>query len=267
MPLPDGFSSSEHLQDTVMRLLNKRVSRHFRDVHNDETSGAWNPNLDSDRARLRVACTHLESDSMMETLTRLQLFLLEIGAGYDNLAIVYGLPAEEYHKVKFVPNVVFKFQESVAIAKQKKRQPVRKQIAVRLVNESHKTITESKITQWSNDIKRLFPRNFVYKTGRLKASYRDPENGLRCILSPYSIPEAKEVLTKVMDFANITPDWSLLTESKITNKNFDKDEFVTILGKRKKLPAKRPVADTYLVRVDLKIHGRLEDVCLYTRFR
>ncbi len=69
MSRPSNFSPTEHLQDVILKTVNREVQDWFRDVANVE-------DLASARAALRYACLHQELDAIAVTTSRLVLFYL-----------------------------------------------------------------------------------------------------------------------------------------------------------------------------------------------
>jgi len=263
MPLPTNFSSTEHLQDTTIKVVNHRVKSHFKDVGPED----WEPHLDTDRARLRVACTHTEKDTIHETITRLLLFNVEVGAAFNDLAHVYGMPTQDVHiSFTFRPEVLFIFQEKAELAKKNKRVPLTFEYRFRLINETTSSMTQAKINQLETKIQQQFPKNYLFKSGRYKFSYYNKEAGYQSLIQAYSVAEAKDLINRLHNISGGEPDWSKLRKSEFVSKNFDQDEYVMVLGKRKKLPKKRSITEAFLTKVELKLHGNLKDIYLYRRF-
>lgn len=262
MPLPTNFSSAEHLQDVALKLTNKRVRAYFKDVGGDD----WEPHLDTDRARLRVACTHQEKDSLLETICRLQLFNIELGASLEDLGHFYGMPTQDVHvSFAFRPEVLFIFKEKYELAKKKKRAPLTFEYRFRLINETTSSMTQAKIHQLEVKIQQQFPRTYVFKSGRYKFSYYNKPAGYQSVIEAYSITEVKELISKMHNVSGGEPDWSKLRKSEFVSKNFEADEYVMVLGKRKKLPKRRVITEAFLHKVELKMHGNLKDIYLYRR--
>lgn len=262
MPLPTNLSSAEQLQDVALKLTNKRVRNYFRDVGNDD----WEPNLDTDRARLRVACTHQEKDSLLETICRLQLFNIELGASLEDLGHFYGIPTANYHEsFDLKPQVKFIFQEKAELAKKKKRRPLVHEASFRLMGETTSSITQAKIDQLENRIRTQFPKTYLFKAGRFTFSYYNNDTGFRTNIRAYSVAEARELLTKLNNVSGTEIDWSKFKKTEWVQKNFEQQDFVTVLGKRKKLPQRRSITECYLNKVELTLHGNLKDIYLYHR--
>jgi hypothetical protein len=260
MPLPPNFSSVEHLQDVTKNILNKRVRAHFRDVGPDD----WVPNLETDRGQLRIACTHLETDTINETITRLLLFNIEVGSAFGNLAPFYGMPIATYQEsIIYKPQIQLHFTESPESAARYKRVPVRSEISFRLMNESSTSLTQAEVERLALKVRDLFakPTPFKFQRGRTKFSYREPEKGYHFVVSSYDEENARKLIEQVLDIQGHTPNWENLTDSE-SRKNWDKTEYQQILGKRQIVPRKRPVAVVTFRKAELKIHGLPKDIML-----
>lgn len=61
---------------------------------------------------------------------------------------------------------------------------------------------------------------------------------------------------------SVTPDWELLTVSKVPERNYRREERKMILGESAKMPERRRIAKVRFKRAELKIHGRAKDVIL-----
>jgi hypothetical protein len=108
MPLPDNFSPAEHLQDVVMLTQNKIVRAEFNDVGDDD----WVHDITTPRASLRVACTHVDADSVDMTLIRLWLFYGVLRKAKDFHPDIYGIPATSFQETnKMHPQIHLYFEE------------------------------------------------------------------------------------------------------------------------------------------------------------
>lgn len=264
MALPPNFSPTEHLQDTVKRVINKEVREWFRDVGDDN----WDPDLSSDRAHLRVACTHREDDSIQETLVRLQLFQVTVGQAAAYQPLRYSIPIEDRDSViKYSPQVRLYFCERTRDVEQGFH-PVEGEVTFRLVGETSETIAQAKVNQIANKIKTLFGANggYDWHKGWYKYVYLQPERGYDFRLFAYSEIEAKQLITKVLDIQNHTPDWTNF--NKVDPENAAA-RFPTnpgtkrILGKVRKKPRKRPRAHVRFRYADLALHELPNPIVLY----
>lgn len=265
MPLPDNFSEAEHLQDTILRIQNKIVRLEFADVGDDD----WVRDISTPRASLRVACTHQESDSLLMTLIRNQLFYETLRKCKDFHPNIYGIPSQDFQEImKFFPQVQLYFEEKYSEV-EKGYDQLRSQISFRLVGETTDTFTQSEATTIANKIKTLFNPGgvpFFWKRGKELASYIDQSKGYYFQLYAYDKTNAKKVIEQVLDIKGHTPDWKLLNinnneEPAITYPTIPPTK--TILGKPTKQPRKRPVGVVRFVNAVVHIYGKPEPLVLY----
>lgn len=210
MSLPDNFSPAEHLQDLCKKVVNRQVKEYFSDL--GET---WQPEIGTSRGSLRVGCTHLEDDSIDMTLLRMFLFYFVAGEAQAVQAPIYGIPVSSYQEsFVFKPQINLLFQEDyrdVEIS----YQPVRGEISFRLMHESQESLTMANARTYANKIRSLFAsgNGFVWKRGKLRASYFDKSKGYMLQLLVRSESEAKRVIEQVLDIQSHSPDWQFLNVS------------------------------------------------------
>jgi hypothetical protein len=263
MPLPIDFSPAEHLQDVILLTQNKIVRTEFNDVGDDN----WVQDITTPRASLRVACTHLESDSIDMTLLRLWLFFGVLRKAQDFHPAIFGIPSTSFQETtKYHPQIHLYFEEKYSEADPGYK-PLRSQVSLRLMNETTDTLTKTESLVIANKIKSLFSTAlpFHWKRGKELFSYIDQSKGYYFQLLCFNETEAKKVIEQVMDIRSHTPEWKLL--NKKTN-----DEPVTsyptipitktILGKPYKQPRRRPVGTVYFTHAVLHIHGKPNPVVL-----
>jgi hypothetical protein len=263
MPLPEGFSAAEHLQDVIMLTQNRIVRAEFNDVGNDD----WVKDIATPRASLRVACTHEEADSIDMTILRLWLFFGILRKAQDFHPAIFGIPSTSFQETtKYHPQIHLYFEEKYSEADPDYK-PLRSQVSLRLMNETTDTLTNAESLVIANKIKTLFSTStpFFWKRGKELFSYIDQSKGYYFQLLCFSETEAKKVIEQVLDIRSHTPEWKLL--NKKTN-----DEPVTsyptipitktILGKPYKQPRRRPVGTVYFTHAVLHIHGKPNPVVL-----
>jgi hypothetical protein len=265
MALPDNFSPAEHLQDTILKVQNKIVRAEFSDVGDD----SWEPSISTSRASLRIACTHQESDSLLMTFLRNQLFFEVLRKCVDFHPSIYGIPSRDFQEVmRFFPQVQLYFEERYRDT-EKGFEQLRSQVSFRLVNETTETFTKAEATTIANKIKALFDPGgvpFSWKRGKELASYIDQKKGYYFQLYVFDKTNAKKVIEQVLDINGHTPDWKLL--------NFNSNEeptaaypilppTKTVLGKQTRQPRKRPVGSVRFVSAILHLYGKPEPLVLY----
>lgn len=257
----------ELIQSFCTRYINKLVKEHFKDIENLEI----NDNLDLTNARQisRKVCYHKDKDPISLTTCRLIIFYFVMSGLKTNLdEIFYTIPSTEFHEsVKFRPQVVLIFKESLESAKKRKTYPTRARISYRLKDEdlkyNNEELSERNAKKIAQEIKnKLATPIFKFKKGRKKYSYIDVPKGYRFILAVEDKVEAKRVIKQVMSIQKDTPDWELLSESGNSDKDWDKKEKKKILGETVEMPTQRPVATVNFHHAELKIHGMTRDKCL-----
>jgi hypothetical protein len=263
MPLPDDFSPAEHLQDVVMLVQNKIVKAEFNDVGDD----AWVHDITTPRGSLRVACTHLDADSVDMTLIRLWLFYGVLRKCQDFHPAIFGTPSTSFQETtRYHPQIHLYFEEKYTEADPGYK-PLRSQVSLRLMNETTDTLTKAEITVIATKIKTLFSTSvpFHWKRGKELFSYIDQAHGYYFQLLCFSTTEAKKVIEQVLDIRGHTPNWKLLN-SKTNAEPVGSYPTIpvskTILGKSYKQPRRRPVGNVYFTHAVLHIHGKPNPVVL-----
>ncbi len=256
-PVPVNLIPSpfEHLQDVYMNVYNRRVRKAFREDIDPN-------NIGTPEGALLNACLIRDDDTANVMLLRIALFNFERG---EYGTPVYGIPTTEFHEaVTLKPQLKFIFRETSESQKLRKAaSPKRVQPTVRIMNQTVEQVSQSDISTWENRIRSAFPKNFRLHTGTGIYTYFDPNNGYRLQIPAFDASEARTVITKILSVQNHTFDSELLNESKRVAKNFAKERFQTVLGKRKKLPQHRPVTKCYLEKVELFLHGNHKDLIIY----
>lgn len=262
MPLPSDYSPAEHFQDTTRKTMNRAINQWFSDLPPDELD------LASPRSALRTACLHQEGDPLSLTIGRQLLFDFVVR---DRLnPPVYGTPISLYQESrKFKPQVMLYFQEDRADV-EPGYPPVPGEISFRLMSHSSESITEAIATQLATRIKAEFASagGYVWKKGKYMASYTDWEKGYQLQLLSRNKSEAKELIGKILDIQNHSPEWRRM--------NFSENEdamtaFPTIpgteriYGRTRRLPRSRPIADCRFWYAVLHVHALPNPVVLVDR--
>jgi hypothetical protein len=263
MPLPDNFSPAEHLQDVVLITQNKIIRTEFNDVGDD----TWEHDITTPRGSLRVACTHLDSDSVDMTLIRLWLFYGILQKCKNFHPDIFGIPSTSFQETtKYHPQIHLYFEEKYTET-EKGYDPLRSQIGFRLVNESTDTFSTTDALNLARKIKTLFHTGtpFHWKRGKELASYIDQKHGYYFQLLVFNEVEAKKVIEQVLDVNSHTPDWKLLnlkhnTEPTVTYPTIPQTK--TILGKPHRQPRRRPVGTVHFSYAVLHLHGKPNPVVL-----
>lgn len=175
MPLPENFSPAEHLQDVILITQNRIVRAEFNDVGDD----SWVQDVTTPRGSLRVACTHLEGDSIDMTLLRLWLYFGILRKAQDFHPAIFGIPATSFQETtKYHPQIHLYFEEKYSEADPGYKQ-LRSQVSLRLMGETTDTLTKAEMLVIANKIKTLFgaATPFFWKRGKELYSYIDQSKG------------------------------------------------------------------------------------------
>jgi hypothetical protein len=257
MPLPDNFSAAEHLQDVITLVQNKIVRDEFNDLGDDN----WDRNVTTPRASLRVACTHLDADSVDMTNLRLWLFYVVLKKCIDFHPAIFGTPSTSFQETtKYYPQVHLYFEEKTTDVEPGYK-ALRSQVSLRLIGETASTLSVTDATAIATRIKSLFVTGtrFFWKRGKLLFSYIDQSKGYYFQLLCFNEIEAKKIIEQVLDIRNHTPNWKLLNQKTNAEPVTSYPTIPgnkTILGKSYKQPRKRPVGTVYFTHAVVHVYGK-----------
>jgi len=257
MPLPEGFSEWEHLQDTVRLDHNKAVKQYFKNQPDDD--------LSTPKSSLKHACIIKDEDTATMTMMRMWLFEITLRHAQSVQAPIYGIPTSSYHdSIAFVPQVRLFFRED-SDEVEDGYSPVTSEITFRLMGETPQTMTEGKANVLANKIKTVLGTNkgYRFKRGQSKITYLDKDKGYDFRLFVWDKSEGKELITKILDIQNHSPRWDNLSiiQREKTYSTIPGNQL--ILGKTRRKPRERPVAYVRFRWAELKLHGLVNDIILY----
>ncbi|UBF28327.1 hypothetical protein K9N68_10850 [Kovacikia minuta CCNUW1] len=242
--------------------MNREVREWFSDLGDN-----WEPDIATPRSSLRVGCTHAENDSIDMTLLRVLLFYLITGKGQSLQSPIYGIPTESYQQsVKFHPQIKLYFHEDLNDVSDD-YQPVTAEITFRVMNETSESFTKANATVFANKIRTEFAtgNGYRWRKGRLKLSYRQPERGYHLIIAAHSESEGKEVIGKVLDIQNHSPNWDYLTVSQLDNTPPTVPPTRRIYGEMRREPRRRPIAWVRFRWAELHLWGMPKAITLVDR--
>jgi hypothetical protein len=266
MALPGGFSPVEHFKTVCQSSYNRIVRDYFKDLDGNELD----EDITTPRASLKEACLVDPTDSSILINNRMMLFYMVLRAAADLQAPIYGMPIGAYHELrKFKPQVCLYFKEDSEDVDEG-YEPVRAEINFRLMGETETTVSKAELITLANKIKTEFGTGDGYRfhKGKTLCAYTEPDKGYSLQIYAYSSAEGKEVIAKVLDLQNHSPDWSKLT---INENDSPASAYPTIptskviLGKSQRQPRKRPVAYVRFQRATCAIWGIPRPVGLYDR--
>jgi hypothetical protein len=265
MPLPQGFSATEHWQDTIARIYNKEIREWFSDITTDDLA------TDTARNSLRTACLHQENDSVSLTLGRMMLFEKFVGERWRGLALATSSGSASPHSVyrRNKPRVVLFFLEDLDDV-DPDYAPVSGEIGFRLMDETAATLTQSKMLQLANRIRTEFAQNggYVWRKGKDMASYTDWEKGYQLQVLCRNRNEAKALIDKVLDVRSDSPDWEYLNYSENDQPT---QAFPTVPpnqsvgGELRRMSRRRPIASVRFQFAKLELEGFPNPIILFDR--
>jgi hypothetical protein len=259
-----GNNDWEYLQNTIIRIVNKDVREHFRDVPAEDMNTLSN----SERGLAKLSCIHRDSDSALICLLRLWLFYGIVGGMSLFKPPIYGIPAEDFQVQRvYKPQIQLTFQEDWQLV-ESGYAPIQGIISFRLMKERSETITEAELRSLASKIKAKFGGTTRYKwrKGKKMFSYTDKPNGYQFQLLCISETVAKDLIRDVLSLQGHVPDWKLL------NSNVSSEEAtryptnpgtIGIMGRARKKPRQRPVATVEFVYAICHIHGLPNPIVLY----
>lgn len=265
MPLPQGFSEFEFLQDLIRRWQNRIVKEEFADLGGDE----FDPDISISRHAVRHGCTIKDNDTAEMTLMRLYLYYFIYRKAQDLQQPVYGIPSTAFQEsFKFKPQVMLYFQEPQEDV-EPGYAPITGEISFRIMNEETDTITQAKAEQLARKVRENFARPvFQWRRGKDLASYFDKSKGYQLKILCRDQAGGKRIIEQLLDIQGHTPDWKNLNFSQ----NLEPAEaFPTIprtqriIGESVKLPRKRPIAEITFRYAVMHLHGKAKPICLVDR--
>ncbi|NJO78820.1 MAG: hypothetical protein HC827_10020 [Cyanobacteria bacterium RM1_2_2] len=259
MPLPQGFSEWEHLQSVLMQVHNRIVRDEFNDADDDDIS--------TPRSSLKTACLLKDNDSILQTLLRYWLFYVDLRKAQDLQTPIYGIPIDGYQsEVAYKPQVKLFFKEDLDDI-EPGYAPIRAEITFRLYDERYDTFSPSEAQSLATRIRSEFASGGGYRwhKGRLKVSYRRPEQGYQLIITAFSESEAREVIGKVIGLQGHSVDPDYLTISNRASNPPTVPPMEVIYGKNRRLPRKRPVGWVRFQYAELHLWGLPQPITLVDR--
>lgn len=268
MTLPENFKSWEHLQDVWRRIHNRRVREHFSDLA--DPGSEWDAEIETARGSLRVACMMDDNDTADMLTIRTLLFWLVLGQSAALQTPVYGIPIPSFQEArKFRPQIQLYFKEDLRDI-EPGYAPVTGEISVRLMNESSSTLSESELNIFAQRVRTAFStaQGFVWQKGKVMCSYVDRSQGYQLQLLCRSKTEGRRVIEQVLDLQQHSPDWKYLnvSENEAPTQRFPTipgNDF--ILGRSRRRPRSRPVADVRFQYAVMHVHGLPHPIVLIDR--
>lgn len=265
--------SWEHLQDVWSKIHNKRVRAHFRDLVNDpDNDEAWNMfkenlNISLPRHSLFKACEIDDLDTANMTLLRTFMFWVVLGQASALHPPIYSMPTDRYQQqVKFAPQITMYFKEDFEDVEEGFA-PIDAEVSFRVRDERYNTISQTEVQALANKIRLEFAisNGYRWQKGRVKLNYRDADRGYLLSINAFSEAVGRQLIGKVLDIQGHSIDASKLSIQQLGEAPPIVPPTETILGKRRRLPRRRPVGYVRFIYADLHVWGVPNAVCLVDR--
>lgn len=197
MPLPDGFSEWENLQDLVRLEHNKWVRVFFKNQPDDDIS--------TPKRRLKHTCLMKDTDTATMTLMRVWLFEVTVGRLQSVQTPVYGIPWFDVQSERtFKPQIKLYFLEPYNFSIHDNGTPQAEgEITFRLMDETSETINRTKAELLARNIKNAFATPiFTWNKGKFKFTYTDKNRGYELKLLVTNKAEGERITRAVLDVQN-----------------------------------------------------------------
>jgi hypothetical protein len=197
MPLPQGFSEFEFLQDIIRKWQNRIVKEEFADLGGDE----FDPDISISRQALRHACTHKDSDTAEMMQMRNDLYYIVYRKAKDLQGTIYGIPEETFkEEIKIKPQIYLYFaQDSEGVPEG--RVAIRAKFHINLQRDIPEASWEAELKRLANKIKQEFAAThptYTWTKGKTIYWYRDKEYGHNFHIYAYSEADAEPLVKKML---------------------------------------------------------------------
>jgi hypothetical protein len=265
--------SWEHLQDVWLKVHNRRVRSHFRDLVSDpDNLEAWrlffkNADISIPRHSLVTACYINDNDTADMTILRTLLFWVVLGQASSLHPPLYTMPSDRYQQsIKYAPQVVLYFKEDSDDVEEGFA-PIDAEISFRVRDETSESFTEANAQILANKIKLKFATGAGYrwKKGRVKLSYRDKDNGYQFSVNAFSDSEGKNLIRDVLSLQSDSLDLDKLTISELGDLPPTLPPMQRVYGKQRRAPRRRPVGHVRFYYAELHLWGLPKPITLVDR--
>lgn len=256
----------ENLQGFIRKWFNREVREYFSDF---QIADNWDPDLTTPRGQLAAACKHEDADTYL--ITMLKCWFFEHIKSQTYRVPYYGIPVAGFQESrKFRPQIKLFFLEDLEDVEPGYR-PVEGEITCRLMDHTSETITPTIAETYANRVKLALGEagnGYIWRKGKDMATYNDWSKGYALQLLTRSEAEAKELISKVLDIQNDTPQWSKMNYS-VNEEPMAAyptvPELDYIYGESRRLPRKRPIASCRFQYAVLHLWGVAAPIVLYDR--
>lgn len=259
MPLPNNFTPFEHFQSVWMQVVNRIVREEFKDIEVDD-------DITTPRGSLKLACLTQDRDTAELMLLRYALFQEIRSKQVHVVSDAFTRSVRRRHK----PQIMLYFVEDLSDVAEG-YDPVDGRISFRLMDAgTDDDISESQARSIATRIKSSFgaSNGFVWRKGKDMVSYSDWDKGYQLQLLCRDKSEGKRVIEQVLDIQGHSPEWenmNHIANEQATARYPTLPPTKSILGKSKRMPRERPIADVRFALATLTIRGMQNSLILYER--
>lgn len=239
-----------NLKSFLRKTYNREVNEWFADVPDDV------PENITPRKQAKRACIVRPSESQNMALIKMLNFRYQIQQVHLR-PDVFGIDMDSYNRnFSYRPQVKLFFKQDAA-AVPAGRRAVEGELSFRLPNQTSETITKLDAKNLALAIKREFAtgNGYVWKKGKYKITYKDPEHGLNNRILALSEAEGIEVARKMCDVVDAVYDearCSVIEPQRDAETNPTGTE--RVYGQQQKKQRWRPVANCRFQYAVLTIH-------------
>lgn len=253
----------KNLRSFLRKSYNREVNEWFKDVDDPI------PDNSTPRKNAKRACLILPKETQNSALIKMLAFRFTVQRVHLR-PHVYGTPVGTFDSQrKYRPQIVLEFLED-DLDLDPDYSAVDGRISYRLMNETSETISKAELTAIGTRIKAKLggKDGFIWKKGKDLASYVDKANGYQFQLLVRNKADAKKIIELVLETNQDTPNWKKLSykESDEPTEAYPTiPDTISILGKIKKEPRIRPIAEVRFQYSYCNIWGNPNPVILYDR--
>ncbi|ELS04812.1 hypothetical protein Xen7305DRAFT_00045480 [Xenococcus sp. PCC 7305] len=242
----------------LQQTYNAEVEEWFADIAGSELDNS------DPRVQTKKACFVEPTDSQNMALIKLMTFRYTVQQVHLR-PDVYGIESIPFQEnVSFRPQVTLFFTQDASAAVPDRRR-IEGQISFRLVNETSATMTKAKAQNIAEAIRDAMVGTapFVWKKGKYKLIYKDPEFGLNLNIMALNETEGLAVVQKMITIVGASYNSDLLRVSEPKKESeTNPSGTVLVFEKQRKQRRWRPTGNVRFRYALLTIHGMQNRITL-----
>lgn len=263
MPLPEGFSEFEFLQDLVRRWQNRVVREEFAHLGGED----FDPDISVSEQAVRHACTIKDTDTGEMVNMRMNLFYYLYGKARHLQPPVYGTPVNIYkEKVDGFKSQIYLYFAQDTRQATEGRTVIQAEYNINLEKEISEPTWESETLRLARKIRQEFATTsptFTFTKGKDIYLYNDKILGHHFQIYSNSESEAVSVIKKLLGIQDQAYEEDYLTVSNPKKKSQNNPSgTVLAFGKRRKKRRWRPVGEVRFRWATLQNYDLDKDVIL-----